>query len=73
MLVPMYNDDQSIKQFQLAHARDRLAEEARHVADNDDARLLGPHFSAEREGQRLMSVLALAAVALLAAGFYWVL
>ena len=65
----MYNDDQSIKQFEQAHARDRLKEEARHIADDDEALLLGGHLAGERESQRLMNVLALAVVAILAGMF----
>lgn len=63
----MYDDKQSIKTFELVHARDRLAEEARHLGEVDEARLLGGHLAGEREAQRLMTVVALAAVAALAA------
>ena len=52
----MYADDQSIQQFQRQHARDVLAEQARHLADEDEARLLGGHLAFEREAQRLMVV-----------------
>ncbi len=58
----MYNDQQSLKVFQAMHARDVMVEEAHHIADRDKASLVGSHLFAEREGQRLMSVLALAAV-----------
>jgi hypothetical protein len=61
----MYTDDQSIKQFERMHARDRLAEEARHIGENDDAALLGGHLAGEREAQRLMRPIAMAAVAML--------
>lgn len=62
----MYNDDQSIKQFERIHARDRLIAEARHVADKNDLDLFGGHLRGEQSAQRIMSLLALATGAALA-------
>lgn len=66
----MYEDRQSIKVFERIHARDRLAEEARHIHEADDARLLGPHLAGERIAQYLMIVVALAVVTALL-GLAW--
>lgn len=65
----MYNDDQSIKQFERMHARDRMIEEARHVADNNDMNLFGGHLAGEQSAQLFMSAVAIAAVAALV-GFF---
>lgn len=59
----MYEDNQSIKAFERRRARERLAEEARHLGDDDEAETLGPHLAGEREAQRVMLVAALLAVA----------
>jgi len=52
----MYDDNQSIKAFERMHARERLAEEERHVGEQDDAQLLVSHLAGERAAQRLMSM-----------------
>jgi hypothetical protein len=62
----MYNDTQSAKLFDRMHARDRLAEEARHVGEVNNAQLYGAHIAGERKAQRLMSVFAIGAVGLVA-------
>ena len=59
----MYQDDQSIKLFEQMHARDRLAEEARHLGEEDDAQMLGSHLAGEREAQRVMSIVSIVAIA----------
>jgi hypothetical protein len=61
----MYDDNQSIKAFERMHARERLAEVERHVGEQDDAQLLVSHLAGERAAQRLMSVFAIAVVAVL--------
>lgn len=60
----MYSDKDSIRQFEQAHIRDRLAEDARHVAEDGEPTVVGGHFAGEREAQRLITLIALAAVAL---------
>lgn len=60
----MYSDDQSIKAFERIHARDLLAEQARHIED-EDARELDGHLAGEREAQRLMVIVGFAVVATL--------
>lgn len=61
----MRDEQLSIRMFERAHARDRLAEDARALGEDHEARLLGAHLAAEREAQRVMAVLAVAAVAAL--------
>lgn len=67
----MYQDTQSIKQFERRHALDRLIEEAHHIGDVDEARSLGAHLAAEREGQRVMVTVAIAVVGLLVVTACW--
>ena len=68
----MKDEQLSIRMFERTHARDRLAEEARALDEDSDARLLGPHLSAEREAQRVMAVIAIAAVAALLAALLFI-
>ena len=43
MIFPMYQDNQSIRQFERIHARDRLREMAHHVDEDPAEGLVGAH------------------------------
>jgi hypothetical protein len=49
----MYQDNESIKQFERQHARDKLAELAHDLADGADTDLVTGHLAAERRGDKL--------------------
>ncbi len=53
--------------FERDHARERLVIEARQLARNDDAEMLGAHLASTRAAQRVMRLVGLAAVAALVA------
>jgi hypothetical protein len=71
----MYQDQESIRAFERIHARDHLAELARHVGDDrsDDTDVFAGHARAERCNGIASTVLAIASAVTLVSVAVWVL
>jgi hypothetical protein len=61
----MYQDNESIRQFEKQHARDTLRELARKLPDQPDTDLMTAHLAMERTKDRLSVRISLIAVAAL--------
>ena len=61
----MYKDDESIRQFERQHARDRLAELARELPGDPDTDLVSVHSAAERKDASLSAAFIVFAIAAL--------
>ena len=57
----MYQDNESIHQFERQHARDRLAEMARTLSDDPDTDLMTGHSATERRAGMMSVVISFVA------------